>query len=62
VSPGRPRHPIKELEALLREVERRGWHVDKTGTYFKLRCPCRKHMRWVHLTPSGADYVKDVRG
>ena len=28
--PRRPRHPVKELEALLREVEKRGWRVDKT--------------------------------
>jgi hypothetical protein len=60
----RPRHPVKELEVVLREAESRGWRVEKRqkGNYFKLLCPCpEKHMRWVHLTPSGSNYETDLR-
>ena len=60
---GRPRHPVKELETVLKEAEEQGWRVDGGGnTYFRLRCPCGKHMRWVHLTPSGTNYVRDLLG
>ncbi len=60
----RPKHPVKELEAVLQEVDSRGWRVEKKKgqAYFKIRCPCpEKHMRWVHLTPSGANYETDLR-
>jgi hypothetical protein len=58
----RPKHPIKELEAVLQEVESQDWRVEKGRDYFKIRCPCaEKHMRWVHLTPSGSNYEKDLR-
>jgi len=58
----RPRHQDKELEAVLEEAEERGWRVDKGKGYFRLRCPCGNHMRWVHLTPSGGNYVRDLLG
>jgi hypothetical protein len=47
VPSGRPKHPVKELEAGLKEAEElQGWRVDGGGrTYFRLRCPCGKHMR-----------------
>lgn len=58
----RPRHPVKELETLLREAEQKGWRVTKGKLYFKLWCPnlckCRKT---VHLTPSGARYETNLR-
>jgi len=47
----RPKHKVKELEALLAEAESKGWRVEKT-TYYRLRCPCGEHQTWVHLTPS----------
>jgi hypothetical protein len=64
VPSGRPKHPVKELEAGLKEAEElQGWRVDGGGrTYFRLRCPCGKHMRWVHLTPSGGSYLRDLLG
>jgi hypothetical protein len=59
---GRPKHQVKELEALLREGERKGWRVEKGKKYFKMLCPnackCRKT---VHLTPSGAQYEENLR-
>lgn len=60
---GRPRHPRKELEALLREAEAKGWRVVKPGKYFKMYCPCiDKHLETVHLTPSDPNYERNLRG
>lgn len=48
----RPRHPDKELEALLRDLERQNWTVKRGKGYFLARCPCaEKHQKWIHLTP-----------
>jgi hypothetical protein len=59
---GRPRHPVKELEAVLREAESRGWRVTKGKLYFKLLCPCaKKHIKTVHLTPSSSKYEINLR-
>ena len=58
----RPRHQVRGLEAVLRMVESRNWRVERGKNYFKIRCPCpEKHMRWVHLTPSGTNYETDLR-
>jgi len=54
----RPKHKVKELEAILTEAESKGWRVEKT-TYFRLRCPCGKHQTWVHLTPSNPKYAQE---
>lgn len=59
----RPRHPVKELEAVLSEAESKDWRVTKGKTgYFKLWCPCAaKHRRSVHLTPSDPNYERNLR-
>jgi len=57
----RARHQVKELETLLAEAESKGWRVDKGSKYFRLRCPCKKHMTWVHLTPSNLRYAQERR-
>lgn len=60
----RPRHPNKELEAVLREAESRPkpWRVSKGKKYFKLWCACEaKHRRTVHLTPSDPHYERNLR-
>lgn len=58
----RPRHPRKDLEALLREAEGNGWRVTK-GKYYIMWCPCAlKHKRTVHLTPSDPGYVRNLLG
>jgi hypothetical protein len=58
----RPRHPDKTLEALLQEVERYGWRVDKKAKYFKALCPCADRcMETVHLTPSDPNYPRNKR-
>ncbi len=56
----RPKHQVKELEAVLREAEQRHWRVDKPN-YFRLLCPCGKHQRRVHLTPSNPNYELNLR-
>lgn len=56
----RPRHQKKELELLLKRAEQLGWKVDRPKKYFRLRCGCGKHMKWIHLTPSNPNYAKDV--
>jgi hypothetical protein len=58
----RPRHQRKELEALLREAEAKGWRVDRAKGYFKMYCPCpEKHIVSVRLTPSGSRYEQNRR-
>lgn len=58
----RPRHPRKELEAILREAEGKGWRVTKGRGYFKLWCPCpRKCRKTVHLTPSDPRYAQNLK-
>jgi len=58
----RPKHPIKELEALLKEATKQGWRVEGGGNrYFKIKCPCPdKHMRMVHLSPSNPNYLRNT--
>jgi hypothetical protein len=58
----RPRHPVKELEAVLREAEGKRWRVTKRNRYFILWCPCpQKHMKTVHLSPSSPRYEINLR-
>lgn len=58
----RPRHPRKELEALLKEAEARGWRVTKGRKYYTIWCPCPgKHRETVHLTPSDPNYGRNLR-
>ena len=61
VSP-RPRHQTKEIEALLCSLERQGWRMTKGGGYFKAYCPCREHLKTIHLTPSSAGYLRNLMG
>jgi|SRR6185437_13508569 hypothetical protein len=58
----RPRHPVKELEAVLDEAESKNWRVTKGKRYFKLWCPGEcKCWKTVHLSPSGARYELNLR-
>lgn len=57
----RPRHPITELEALLREAESRQWRVERGNRYYKMYCPCGAHKKTVHLTPSNPNYERECR-
>lgn len=55
-----PKHPRKELEALLREFDRVGWRIKKGKKYYRLLCPCGEHAHSVHITPSGRNYAKNL--
>lgn len=58
---GRPRHPRKELEAILRRAESLDWRVEKRGQYFKMKCPCPdRHLKTVRLTPDKSHYEKNL--
>jgi len=60
VSP-RPKHRVPELEALIKEAERKNWRVEGGGNrYFKIYCPCGEHKKTLHLTP-GQNYAKRTR-
>lgn len=59
----RARHGDKDLEAVLREAERKGWLVTKGKRYFMMWCPnpckCKKSVK---LTPSGNNYRRNLLG
>ena len=58
----RPRHPSKELETVIQDAENHGWRAEKPAAYFKLYCPCDEyHWKTVVVTPSGANYEKNLR-
>jgi len=61
VSP-RPRHPVTELEALLRSLEAQDRRVGKGRKYFKAYCSCGLHKKTVHLTPSVVGYLRNLVG
>lgn len=59
----RPRHPKKELEAVLQEAERQGWIPKRGKKYFKMYCPCPgKHIKTVKLSPSDPNYTQHLLG
>ena len=59
----RPRHQDKDLEALLRSLERQGWRIEKGAGYFKCYCPPphARCVKTVKLTPSGGKYLTNLR-
>lgn len=58
--PDRPRHPKKDLEAVLVIAEKAGWRVTRKTRYFKMYCPCGNHLRSIHLSPSDPNYKKNA--
>jgi hypothetical protein len=58
----RPKHPDKDLEAVLRSLESAGWRIEKSRKYFKGYCPCGNHKKTVPLTPSDPDYRRHLVG
>ncbi|RBQ15577.1 hypothetical protein DP939_34970 [Spongiactinospora rosea] len=61
---GRPRHKIKEFEAVLREAESRGWTVTLGGNgHYKMYCPCaRKCKKTMPSTPSDPNCLRHLLG
>lgn len=58
----RPKHGVRELEAIIQLSERNGWRFVKSKTYFKGKCPCGAHLKTVHLTPSNPLYARQLKG
>ena len=58
----RPRHRVKELEAVLKEAEAKGWRVELGKKYWKMYCPngckCKKTVK---CTPSDPHYETNLR-
>jgi len=44
----------------MKQLELLGWTFSR-GTYFKGRCPCGRHQKMVHLTPSDPNYLRNLR-
>ncbi len=52
-----------QREDVFRVVDELHWiAADKPGKngYLKLKCPCGKHMKWLHKTPSNPNYYRDT--
>jgi hypothetical protein len=58
----RPKHQKPWLEAILRDAEDRGWIVTKGKRYYKMRCSCGSHQKTVKLSPSDANYGRNLIG
>lgn len=58
----RPKHPKRDLERLLSEMEEQGWTVTKRPRgYYKAKCPCTgMHMHTIHLSPSNPRYQQNL--
>ena len=57
----RPKHPKPPGEQLLRLIEAHGWTVEKRN-YFWCLCPCGRHYKTVHLSPSDPNYWRNTKG
>ena len=59
----RPKHQDKDLEKVLKSAEAQGWRIERRKGYYKLKCPCsERHLKTVSLTPSGANYLRNLVG
>ncbi|SCX03196.1 hypothetical protein SAMN05216534_0092 [Candidatus Aquiluna sp. UB-MaderosW2red] len=56
-----PKHPNKDLEKLMRELDLANWIVVKRKKYYRAECPCGQHAKMIHMTPSSAYYVNQLR-
>lgn len=57
----RPRAQRKDIEALLADLERRGWRVTRKKAYYMAKCTCpAKHFKTIHLTPSSPYYLTNL--
>jgi hypothetical protein len=52
----------KALKAIRREAELKGWRVTRGKGYYKMWCPCGRHMKTVKLTPSDPGYPRNLLG
>lgn len=58
----RPKHPRKELEQLICDLEQAKWVVTKNRKYYRAACKCKKKcLAWIKMTPSNPNYEKLTR-
>jgi hypothetical protein len=57
----RPKHPNKELEKLIRDLEEADWKVTKGRKYYRAKCPCGGHQASIKLTPSNPNWTQEKR-
>lgn len=58
----RPRHQNKDIEAFMQVIELNNWTITKRKKYYQARCRCEgKHLKTIHLTPSGSMYLRNLR-
>ena len=50
----------KDIGALLGEFHEAGWTIEDPPKYYRVKCPCGLHQRWIHLTPSNPQYAKNA--
>lgn len=60
----RPRHKIKEFEAVLKEAEAKGWIIKLGGNgHYKMYCPCSlKCKKTMASTPSDPNALRNLLG
>lgn len=56
----RPKHPLKELESVLQKAEELGWRCERGKRYYKMKCACGQHMKMMHISPSGQNYLRNL--
>lgn len=50
----------KDVEDVLVEFDKAGWRIEDPPTYYTVKCPCGTHKRWIHLTPSDPNYLRNA--
>lgn len=51
-----------EREDVFAAAKELGWAIETKPNgkgYLKLRCPCGKHLHWLHKTPSNPNYYRE---
>ena len=53
----------KERKDVYAVADELNWTIadkpNKKG-YFKMKCPCGKHLKWLHKTPSNPNYYREA--
>lgn len=56
-----PRHPNKDIEEVLVELDGQKWRITRGRKYYQVPCPCGLHRKVIHMTPSSRNYVLRLR-
>jgi hypothetical protein len=50
----------KDIKDVVDEISRHGWTEVAGKNYRKFRCPCGRHMKTIHKSPSNPNYFKNL--